>query len=99
MAYYYLSGKDAHKDKEGPYFIITTFNDESGNSIEFEVLDIIEYQGNNYVLLHPVEGDEDEVVCLRHVGDTNDESIFLSVDDEKLIQVLSDIFLNNLCDG
>lgn len=94
MAYYYLLNTDTIKDKESLDFIIITLNDESGNSIEFEVLDIIEYQGNEYVILHPVEGDED-VVILRHVGDTNDESIFLSIDDEKLIQVLTDISLSN----
>ena len=37
---------------------ILTLNDEDGNEVEFEFLDLIEYEGEEYVILLPVE-DED----------------------------------------
>ena len=80
---------------------IITLNDESGNPVDFEFLDLIEYQGNEYVVLLPVEVDEEDegqVVILQVVGGTDDEEEYLSVDDERLIQVLFDIFRDKFKD-
>ena len=44
---------------------IITLNDEDGNEVDFEFLDLIEYEGNDYVVLLPVEEDSDEVVILQ----------------------------------
>ena len=80
---------------------IITLNDENGNLVDFEFLDLIEYQGNEYVVLLPVEVDEEDdgqVVILQVVGSTDDEEEYLSVDDENLIQVLFDIFKDKFKD-
>ena len=34
---------------------IIILNDEDGNEVEFEFLDLIEYEGEEYVVLLPVE--------------------------------------------
>ena len=34
---------------------ILVLNDEEGNEVEFEFLDLIEYEGEEYVVLLPVE--------------------------------------------
>ena len=39
---------------------IVTLTDENGNEVSFEYLDLIEYQGAEYVVLLPVEGEEDD---------------------------------------
>ena len=48
---------------------IIVLNDENGNEVRFEFLDLIEYDGEEYVVLLPVveEGEEDsgEVVILK----------------------------------
>ena len=50
---------------------IVVLNDEEGNEVEFEFLDLIEYEGEEYVVLLPVEEADDagEVVILK-VEDT-----------------------------
>lgn len=56
---------------------IIVLNDENGNEVQFEFLDLIEYESEEYVVLLPVleEGQEDdgEVVILK-VDDTDENS-------------------------
>ena len=40
---------------------IIILNDEDGNEVEFEFLDLIEYEGEEYVVLLPVEEEETAV--------------------------------------
>ena len=49
---------------------ILVLNDEEGNEVEFEFLDLIEYEGEEYVVLlpHDEEEDADEVVCFFFLG-------------------------------
>ena len=42
-----------------------TLTDEDGNEIKFEFLDLIELENENYVVLYPIENNNDEVVILR----------------------------------
>ena len=74
---------------------IIVLNDEEGNEVEFEFLDLIEYEGEEYVVLLPVEeaDDADEVVILK-VEDTEseDEESYVSVDDEDILNKVFEIF-------
>ena len=77
---------------------IIILNDESGNEVKFEFLDLIEYENEQYVVLLPVleEGEEDdgEVVILK-VEDTDedsDEESYVSVDDEETLMNVFNIF-------
>ena len=79
---------------------IITLNDESGNEVKFEFLDLVEYENEQYVVLLPVleEGEEDdgEVVILK-VEDTDededaDEESYVSVDDEETLMHVFNIF-------
>ena len=57
-------------------------NDEEGNEIEFEFLDVVEVDGKEYVVLLPVEeAEKGEVVIFRIEGSEEDES-YVSLDDE-----------------
>ena len=73
-------------------------NDEEGNEVRFEFLDLIELEGEEYVVLLPItdEGEEDEgeVVILK-VEDTDEESdeeSYVSVDDEATLNQVFEIF-------
>ncbi|MBQ9280018.1 MAG: DUF1292 domain-containing protein [Clostridia bacterium] len=58
-------------------------DDEEGNEIEFEFLDVVEVDGNEYVVLLPVEeAEKGEVVIFRIEGEGDDES-YVSLDDEE----------------
>ena len=74
---------------------IIVLNDENGDEIEFEFLDLIEYEGEEYVVLlpHEEEEDADEVVILKlEDTDSEDEESYVSVDDEYTLQAVFDIF-------
>ena len=79
---------------------IVTLKDEMGNDVNFEFLDLIEYEGENYVILLPAEDveseDSDEVVILREDKDAEDveegQESYVSVDDEDTLNKVFDIF-------
>ena len=44
---------------------LITLEDEEGNEMEFEFLDIVEYEGEEYIVLIENNEDADEVVILK----------------------------------
>lgn len=77
---------------------IIILNDENGNEVKFEFLDLIEYESEDYVVLLPVledgEDDDGEVVILK-VDDSDadsDEESYVSVDDEETLTAVFEIF-------
>ena len=78
---------------------IVTLKDEDGNDVKFEFLDLIDYEGEEYVVLLPAEETEDsepdEVVILKLEKDTDensDEETYVSVDDEDILNAVFEIF-------
>ena len=74
---------------------IIILNDEEGNEAEFEFLDLIEYEGEEYVVLLPVEETDDagEVVILKlEDTESEDEESYVSVDDEDVLNKVFEIF-------
>ena len=84
---------------------IIVLNDENGNEVQFEFLDLIEYESEEYVVLLPVieEGedeDDGEVVILK-VDDSDeaeDEESYISVDDEETLTAVFEIFKDKFKD-
>ena len=78
---------------------IVILNDENGNEVKFEFLDLVELDDEEYVVLLPVtdEGEEDEgeVVILK-VEDNDDEESeeesYVSVEDEETLSKVFEIF-------
>ena len=85
---------------------IVTLKDEDGNDINFEFLDMIEFEGENYVILLPAEEtddeESDEVVILKEEKDAEgggeDEESYVSVDDEEVLNKVFDIFKDKFKD-
>ncbi len=78
---------------------IVILNDEAGNEVKFEFLDLVELDEEEYVVLLPVddEGEEDEgeVVILKvEDNDDNelDEESYVSIDDEETLNRVFEIF-------
>lgn len=74
---------------------IIVLNDEEGNEAEFEFLDLIEFEGEEYVVLLPVEESDDagEVVILKlEDTESEDEESYVSVDDEEVLNKVFEIF-------
>ena len=74
---------------------IIVLNDENGEEVPFEFLDLIEYDGEEYVVLLPVEEDEeaDEVVILKLEDTENEEEeSYVSVEDEEILNTIFEMF-------
>ena len=79
---------------------IIVLNDEEGNEVEFEFLDLIEYEGEEYVVLLPAEETDDagEVVILQVEDIDTDEESYISVEDEDTLNKVFDIFKDKFRD-
>ena len=75
---------------------IITLNDESGNEVEFEFLDLVEYEGNKYVVLLPADDPDDsgEVVILQieATDEDTEEEIYSGVEDYSILDAVFEIF-------
>ena len=74
---------------------IVILNDEDGNEVKFEFLDLIEYENEEYVILLPTDEEEDseEVVILKvEDTDSDEEESYVSVDDEEVLNKVFEIF-------
>ena len=76
---------------------IVVLNDENGEEVPFEFLDVIEYEGEEYVVLLPVEEEESEdlgeVVILKiEDTDNEEEESYVSVDDEEILNTVFEMF-------
>lgn len=84
---------DGNMDFDG----IVELVDEEGKNVRFEFLMMLEHEGGNYLLLTPAEEidgvDEDEVIILKVDTDENGEDVYVSVDDEKLMETLFEKYL------
>lgn len=71
---------------------IIVLNDDEGNEIEFEFLDIIHYRGKEYVVLLPPSDEADEVVILQMEEADDETESYISVDNELTLQAVFEIF-------
>ncbi len=71
--------------------------DENDNPIRFEHIMTVQYEGEDYILLAPVEPtedmEEDEVLVLRIDNDENGDEIYVSIEDDDLVQKVFEKYL------
>lgn len=80
---------------------IVELTDEDGVTTAFEYQATIEYEGSEYVvLMAPEEEDEAEdeggVVIMKIEQDDKGEDIYVSLEDEEVLQKVFDLFLEQL---
>lgn len=66
---------------------IIELSDENGNPVKFEFLDLIEYNGEEFVVLLPVDDEDGEVVILKVEPVDDETESYVSCDDEELAAV------------
>ena len=74
---------------------VIVLNDEEGNEVQFEFLDLVELDGEEYVVLLPTseaEGAEGEVVILKVEDTESEEESYVSVDDEEVLNKVFEKF-------
>ena len=71
---------------------IITLNDENGNEVEFEFLDLIPYRQNEYVVLLPI-GDSDGQVVILQLKEIDDETEeYVGVENEFVLETVFALF-------
>ncbi len=76
---------------------IVVLNDENGEEVSFEFLDVVELDGEEYVILLPIEEEDEEeageVVILK-IEDTEneEEESYVSVEDDEVLNKVFEIF-------
>ena len=75
---------------------VIILNDENGNEVSFEFLDLIEYENEEYVVLLPMDqgDDEDGEVVILKLEETESETeeSYVSVDDDEILSKVFEIF-------
>lgn len=71
---------------------IITLEDNDGNEVEFELLDIVEYEGEEYIVL--IENDEaaQDVVILKIESVDDETENYIGIDDEELLSNVFEAF-------
>ena len=83
---------------------IITLNNENGEEVKFEFLDLVDLDDEQYVVLLPMteenEEDEGEVVILKleDTDEDSDEESYVSVDDEEVLMKVFNIFKDKFKD-
>lgn len=91
------NNKDEELDDDNTIIL----NDEDGKETKFEFLDLIEYDGEQYVVLLPEEetekSEDDEpgevvILKLEDSEEDSDTESYVSVEDEEVLNKVFDIF-------
>ena len=77
---------------------ILTLTDENGNDIDFEYLDVIEYEGKEYMFLMPIEEESAEIVILEIQPVDEENENYLAVEDEAVLNAVYGIFKERFAD-
>ena len=84
-----MENEELLQEEESSFISLT---DENGEETEFEYLDCIEYEGKEYLVLLPAEGDSNEIVILEVEPVDEENENYLSVDDEETLNTVFGIF-------
>lgn len=81
---------------------IIALTDDNGVEVNFEFLDLIEYKDEEFAVLIPADDDAEDadmVVILKvEDGENEDESTFVGIEDDALVQEVFEIFKERAAD-
>ena len=82
--------KEILQEEEQSNILVLT--DENGEDVEFEYLDIIDYEGAEYLVLMPADEMATEIIILQIEPVDEETENYLSVEDEKTLDAVYSIF-------
>ena len=77
---------------------VVVLNDEDGNEVRFEFLDLVELDDEEYVVLLPIEEEEEEgdgevvILKLEDTEEDSEEESYVGVEDEEILNKVFAIF-------
>lgn len=73
--------------------LIIPLTDEQGNTVEYELLDVVNFNNNNYAVFYPTVPNDTEVLILRIEDIPNsDQDNYIVETDEKVVQQVYKLF-------
>ncbi len=64
--------------------------DEDGTEIEFELLDVIDYEGDSYAVMLPPDDNEVVIMLLEELND--EEDVYSPVEDDETLTAVFEAF-------
>lgn len=81
---------------------LLVLTDDEGNDVTLKFVDRIEYRGEEYAVMIPVDEDDDEdaasVVIMRIDEDADGDEAFSSINDDKIMNKVFEIFKTKFSD-
>ena len=77
---------------------IVTLTDDEGTEVDFLLLDVVEYDGRDFLVLLPMEDEEDEednVLILEAIRNGEEET-YVGVEDEDVLNAVFELFTAQL---
>lgn len=71
---------------------IVSLTDDEGNEVEFEFIDVFEYENEEYAVLLPVEDDGTGEVIILLVETDEEMETFSSVDSQETLEAVFELF-------
>ena len=71
---------------------IITLEDNEGNEVEFELLDVVEYEGEEFIILIENNEEAQDVVILKIESVDDETENYVGIDDEELLTNVFETF-------
>lgn len=65
---------------------VVVLTDDEGNEFEFQIIDVLEVEGNRYAVLFPLddeEADDDEALIMRLETDEDGDDVLVDIEDDQ----------------
>lgn len=93
-----LNNEDFIDELDSEENIIIELTDEDGVTTEFEYLDTIQLDGEEYIVLIENTEDADGVIVLKIESVDDENENYVGVDDDEIVQKVFEIFKKNHAD-
>ncbi len=77
-------------------FETVTLTDEEGVERDFDILAVMEFEGNEYYALVPTDSEEDEYIILKSESADGDGEVLITIDDDAEFDRVAEAFDNEL---
>ncbi len=90
-----LNNEDFTNELDTEEVIIIELTDDEGVTTEFEFLDTIQYEGEEYVVLIENTEEADGVIILKIESLDDENENYIGIDDEETVSAVYEIFKKN----
>ncbi|MCY6372319.1 DUF1292 domain-containing protein [Clostridium ganghwense] len=66
--------------------------DENNNEVEFELIMKFDIEDKGYVIVTPMESDEEEAIAFRIDKDENNEDIFVTIENDDEFRMVTEAY-------